>query len=273
VLFRSRLANISTRARVDTGANIAIAGFVISGQDSKPVLIRAIGPTLASFGVTSALATPKLDLFRGSTVIASNTGWATAGNTPAIIAASLQAGAFALGANSADSVIFTTLPPGSYTAQVSAASGAPGVALIEVYDLSAAAPGQKLFNISTRATAGAGDNTLIAGISVSGSAPKRVLIRAVGPGLIQFGLTGVLAQPQLQLIKDGVVVAQNTGIGTSPDASAITAAAAAVAAFPLPAGSADSALLVSLAPGNYSAVVSGTSGATGIAIVEVYEVP
>ena len=275
VIAAQRLGNISTRARVDSGANIAIAGFVILGQDSKPVLIRAIGPTLASFGVTGALAAPKLDLFRSGTsaAIATNTGWTTAGNTAAIVAATAQAGGFALGANSADSVIFTTLPPGNYTAQVSAASGAPGVALIEVYDLSAAAPGQKLFNISTRATAGAGDNTLIAGISVNGSVPKRVLIRAVGPGLVQFGLTGVLAQPQLQLINNGTVVAQNTGISTSPDASAIIAASAQVGAFPLPAGSADSALLVSLAPGNYSATVTGTGGATGIAIIEVYEVP
>ena len=275
VIAAQRLANISTRARVDSGANIAIAGFVISGQDSKPVLIRAIGPTLASFGVTSALAAPKLDLFRAgaSTAFATNTGWTTSGNTAAIVAATAQAGAFALSTSSADSVVFTTLPPGGYTAQVSAASGAPGVALIEVYDLSAAAPGQKLFNISTRATAGAGDSTLIAGISVSGSVPKRVLIRAVGPGLVQFGLAGVLAQPQLQLINNGTVVAQNTGISTSPDASAIIAASAQVGAFALPAGSADSALLVSLAPGNYSAVVSGPGGATGIAIIEIYEVP
>ena len=180
---------------------------------------------------------------------------------------------FALAANSADSVIFTTLPPGPYTAQVSAASGAAGVALIEVYDLSAAAAGQKLFNISTRANAGSGDATLIAGISVSGVAPKRVLIRAIGPGLAQFGLTGVLAAPQLQIIKDGVVVAQNTGLATSPDAAAIATVSAQVGAFALPANSADCALLVNLAPGNYSAVVSGVGGTSGIAIVEVYEVP
>jgi len=170
-------------------------------------------------------------------------------------------------------VIFATLPPGAYTAQVASATNTAGVALIEVYDLSAAAPGQKLFNISTRAAAGTGDNTLIAGIAVSGSVPKRVLIRAVGPGLVQFGLSGVLAQPQLQLIKDGVVVAQNTGISTSPDASAITTASAQVGAFALPAGSSDSALLVNLAPGNYSATVTGAGGSSGLAIIEIYEVP
>jgi sugar lactone lactonase YvrE len=273
IIAAQRLGNISTRARVDTGSNIAIAGFVISGTESKPVLIRAIGPTLAAFGITSALGNPKLELFRGSTSIATNTVWATGGNTAAVVAATTQAGGFPLAAASADSVIFTTLPPGNYTAQVSAASGAAGVALIEVYDLSAAAAGQKLFNISTRATAGAGDATLIAGISVNGTAPKRVLIRAVGPGLAQFGLTGVLATPQLQLIKDGVVVASNTGLNTSPDAAAIAAVSAQVGAFALPANSADCALLLNLAPGNYSATVTGPGTATGLAIVEVYEVP
>ena len=273
IVAQQRLGNISTRARVDTGANIAIAGFVISGTESKPVLIRAIGPTLAAFGVTSALGSPKLDLFRGSTVIATNTGWATAGNTAAIVAATAQAGGFALASNTADSVILTTLPPGPYTAQVSAASGAAGIALIEVYDLSAAAAGQKLFNISTRATAGAADATLIAGISVNGTVPKRVLIRAIGPGLAQFGLTGVLATPQLQLIRDGTVVASNTGLNTSPDAAAIATVSAQVGAFALPANSADCALLLNLAPGNYSATVTAPGTATGIAIVEVYEVP
>lgn len=273
VIAAQRLANISTRARVGTGDAVSIAGFVISGTDSKPVLIRAVGPTLIGFGVPTALTAPKLDLYRGSTVIATNTGWATAGNTAAITAASAQAGAFALAATSADSVIFTTLAPGAYTAIVSSSTGALGVALVEVYDLSAPAAGQKLFNISTRASAGTGDATLIAGIVVSGSAPKRVLIRAVGPGLIQLGVTGVLAQPQLVLIKDGVTVAQNTGWGTSPDASAIAIAATQVGAFPLIAGSGDSALIVSLAPGNYSAQVLGVGGTSGVAIVEVYELP
>ena len=237
------------------------------------MLIRAIGPTLAGFGVPSALGAPKLELFRGPASIATNTGWASAGNTAAIVAATVQAGAFALTPTSADSVIFATLPPGAYTAQVSAASGAAGVALIEVYDLSAAAAGQKLFNISTRANAGAGDATLIAGIAVVGTAPKRVLIRAIGPGLAQFGLTGLLAQPVLQVIKDGAVVASNTGLNTSTEAANIVAASVQVGAFALPAGSADSALLVSLAPGNYSASVTGVGGGTGLAIIEVYEVP
>jgi hypothetical protein len=275
VLAAQRLANISTRARVGTGDSVTIAGFVISGQESKPVLIRAIGPTLGSLGVATALTQPKLELFRSgnNTPIATNIGWTTAGNTSGITAATLQAGAFALGANAADSVILTTLAPGAYTAVISSVNNTPGVALAEVYDLSAPAAGQKLFNISTRASTGTGDSTLIAGIVVSGTVPKRVLIRGVGPTLTALGVPGALAQPQLSVIKDNVTVASNSGWSTSSDAVAIAAASAQVGAFALGAASADAAMIVSLAPGNYSAQVVGANGTAGIAIIEIYELP
>ena len=279
VLGAQRLANISTRARVGTGDSVTIAGFVISGQESKPVLIRAIGPTLGSLGITTALAAPKLELYRSerngaSTLIASNTGWSTGGNLSAIIAATEKAGAYALGATSADSVIFTTLAPGAYTAVISTANNTPGVALAEVYDLSAPAVGQKLFNISTRANTGSGDSTLIAGIVVSGTVPKRVLIRGVGPTLTALGVQGALAQAQLTLInKDGVTVATNSSWSTSPDAAAIAAVSAQVGAFALGAASADAAMILSLAPGSYSAQVVGANGTSGIAIIEIYELP
>jgi hypothetical protein len=275
VIATQRLGNISTRANVGTGANVAIAGFVISGTDSKPVLIRAIGPTMSVFGFPSPLAAPKLELFNASnTSIATNTGWSTAPNTTAIAAAAIQAGAFALSATSADSVIFTTLAPGNYTAIVSSSNGGTGVALVEVYDLSAATTGQKLFNISTRANAGTGLNTLAAGFVINGVSPKRLLIRGVGPGLVQLGVPGALAQTQLQVFSStNTVVAQNTGWGTSADASAIAAAATSVGAFPLVAGSGDSALIISLAPGNYTAQINPVGSAGGVAILEVYELP
>ena len=277
VLGTQRLANISTRARVGTGDAVTIAGFVVSGVESKPVLIRAIGPSLTGLGITTALTAPKLELFRSgsSTAIASNTGWTTGSSavTSAIIAANNRAGAFALTANLADSAIVATLAPGAYTAVISSANNAPGVALAEVYDLSSPAAGQKLFNISTRASTGAGDATLIAGISVSGSAPKRLLIRGVGPTLTTLGVAGALSQPQLNIIKDGATVATNSNWTTSPDASAIAAASAQVGAFALGSTSADAAMIVSLPPGNYSAQVVGLNNTTGIAIIEVYELP
>ena len=274
VIATQRLGNISTRANVGTGNNVAIAGFVISGNDSKPVLIRAIGPTMSVFGFSNPLGAPKLDLYSGSTVISTNTGWSTATNTAAIVAASAQAGAFPLSSSSADSVILTTLAPGNYTAIVGSANGGTGVALIEVYDLSAATTGQKLFNISTRANAGTGLNTLAAGFVINGVSPKRLLIRGVGPGLVQLNVAVALTQTQLQIINSAnTVVAQNTGWGTSADASAIATSAAQVGAFPLVAGSGDSALIVSLAPGNYTAQLNPVGSAGGIAIIEVYELP
>ena len=266
-----RLVNISSRARVGTLDSLEIAGFVISGEESKPVLIRAVGPTLASFGVAGALASPKLDLYRGSTVVATNTGVAASPNAAAIAAAAVQAGAFALGTSGADSAILITLAPGNYTAQVSSATTATGIALVEVYDLSAAAPGQKLLNISTRASAGASDSTLIAGFVIPAGPAKRVLVRGVGPGLTTFGVQGVLAQPTLTLLNGAAVVAQNTNWTTSADSAAITAASAQVGAFGLATG--DSAMIVTLAPGNYTAQITGAGTSTGIALIEVYEVP
>ena len=270
-LGRQRLVNISSRARVGTADAVAIAGFVISGQDSKPVLIRAVGPTLgaAPFSLTGALASPRLELFRGLTSLATNTG--IAGNRAAIDAAGVQAGAFALGAAGTDAAILITLAPGNYTAVVNSTTAAAGVALIEVYDLSAPAPGQKLLNISTRASAGVGENLLIAGFVVPAGSSKRVLVRGVGPGLAQFGVTGVIAQPVLTLFSGSAAVASNTNWSTSADAAAITAGSVQVGAFPL--ANNDSALVLTLAPGNYTAQVTGVAGGTGIALIEVYELP
>lgn len=277
VLSAQRLLNISSRARVGAGETVAIAGFVIAGVESKPVLIRAVGPTLGQqpFSVPGVLSNPKLDLHRlvpggAAVLVATNTG--IAGNRTALDAAAAQIGAFALGSGGADSAILTTLAPGNYTATVSSATTNTGVALVEVYDLSAATAGQKLLNISTRAIAGSAENTLIAGVVVSGSAPKRVLIRAIGPGLTPFGVTGVLAQPALTLHQqNGQVIAANTNWSTSADAAAIGPASSSVGAFPL--ANQDSALIVTLAPGNYTAQVAGAGTATGVALIEVYELP
>ncbi len=274
VLGAQRLANISSRARVVGSSSKAIAGFVITGNESKPVLIRAVGPTLASaFNITTALTTPVLDLYRGGSLIASNTGVASlsAAARDAITAAGAQSGAFALGSSGADSAIITTLAPGSYTAQVSGAGNTAGIVLVEVYDLSSATTGQKLLNISTLANTGSGLDTLTAGVVVTGSVPKRVLIRAVGPGLAQLGVGGFLTNPTLQLIQGTQTIAQNTDWNNSSDKAAIAAVAPTVGAFPLVAG--DSAMIVSLNPGNYTAQVVSTTGGTGIAIVEVYELP
>jgi len=159
------LRNLSTRGQVGTGGNILIAGFVVGGTTPKQVLVRAIGPSLANFGIAGALADSQVELFKGTTRVALNDNWA--GNA-AIAAASASVGAFPLAANSLDAVILTQLDPGAYTAQVSGTGGRTGVALVELYDVDtvAAFAPQKLVNVATRGVVGTGENILIAGFVV-----------------------------------------------------------------------------------------------------------
>jgi hypothetical protein len=271
-----KLINISTRSLTGTATDTLIAGFVISGSEAKPVLVRAIGPTLATFGVNGALSAVRLEVFQGATSLAVGTDWGAPANNPSTVAAvAARVGAFALPANSRDAALVLSLPPGNYTAVVTGQGGASGVALVEVYDATTGAipAAQRIVNIATRATAGTGDNTLIAGFYVAGTVPKRVLIRGIGPGLTQFGVSGVLARPQLSVAAGAELLAQNAGLANSADAAAIVSAAAQVGAFALPANAPDAAILINLAPGGYTAKVSGVGAATGVALIEVYEVP
>ncbi len=273
-LAAQRLVNLSTRATAGTGEQVAIVGFIITGLESKPVLLRAVGPGLRALGVATALAAPRLELRAGASLLAANSGWGTAPNATDIAAAAAQSGAFPLAAGSADSVILTTLAPGAYTAVVSAADAVAGVGLVEIYDLSTPSLAQRLANLSTRAPIGAGESTLISGLSVGGTAPKRVLIRGAGPALAAFGLTAPLARPTLTLYSSaGAVLAQNSGWSTSADADAITEATTRLGTFPFAAGSADAALILNLAPGAYTVHVTGPAGATGTTLLEVYELP
>ncbi len=270
VTAESRLTNFSTRARAGNGDQVVIAGFVISGNTPKPVLVRAVGPTLTTFGVTGVLAAPALELFAEQRSIARNTGWSTNTNPAAVATAAQQVGAFALTATSADSALLATLPPGNYTAVISAADQRAGVGLIEVYDLSSPVRGQKISNLSIRAGAGVDADTLIVGVVVQGTSPKRMLIRAAGPALAGFGVSGVLARPQLAIFSGATEMVRNTGWANSPT---IAQAASSVGAFAFTADSLDAALIVTLAPGAYTAQVSGAGGASGVALVEAYELP
>jgi hypothetical protein len=267
------LRNLSTRGQVGTGGNILIAGFVVGGTTPKQVLVRAIGPTLANFGITGALTDSQVELYKGSTRVALNDNWA--GNA-AIAAASNSVGAFPLAANSLDAVVLAQLDPGAYTAQVSGTGGKTGVALVELYDVDnvAAFAPQKLVNVATRGVVGTGENILIAGFVVSGSTPKKLLIRGIGPTLGGLGVTGALADPVLQIIRsDRTVVRENDNWEVGNDSVLVTSATTKVGAFPLAAGSKDAVLLINLPPGTYSATVSGVGGTTGVGLVEVYEVP
>jgi hypothetical protein len=286
----TKLANISTRGQTTgTGENILIGGFVVAGanaQQSRQMLIRVIGPRLsaAPFNVTGALADPRLEVYSGSnpTPVLTNDNWGTqtAGATQvnAIVQATNRAGAFALQNNSADAVVLATLPPGQYTVQAKAPANNPsatGVVLIEVYDVtpSATAAG-KATNVSTRGLVGTGANVLIAGFVVNGEVSRRVLIRGVGPTLTRFGVSGVLADPQLKLVDQasGATIKTNNDWASGSDAAIIASASTAAGAFALANGSKDAAMIVMLPPGQYTAQLSGVNNTTGVGIVEVYDV-
>ena len=276
-----RLIDLSCRAQVGTGVNQLIAGYVVGGQGtsgSEPVLVRASGPALAPFGVPGVLADPLLTLNSSTGILATNDGWD--GNAQVASAAALV-GAFTWTSTSShDSALLESLPSGDYTAQITGASGDSGVALAEVYD--ATLPGAytpaspRLINISARAQVGTAGNILIAGFVIGGTTSKTVLIRGCGPALAAFGLSGTLPDPQMQLFKsnaDGTSTLVQADTGWGGDIQ-IAAAAANVGAFtwgtsPTP----DSAILITLPPGSYTAQVSGKNGDSGLALVEIYEVP
>ncbi len=270
---RQRLTGLSTRAQAGAGSSATIVGFVVSGDAPKPVLVRAVGPALAAFGVGGVLPAPKLELFRGQSVIAGNTGWGASPNAGEIAGVSAQVGLFPLAAGSADSALLVTLSPGGYTAVMTDAQGRTGNGLVEIYDLAADDGTQRLANLSARAFVGAGDATLIAGMTVAGGVAKRVLIRAAGPALAALGVSDALTRPTLTLLEGTRVVAQNSGWSAGSDGAQIASVAAQVGAFGFANGSADAALLLSLPPGNYTAQITGAGATTGVALVEVYELP
>jgi hypothetical protein len=164
--------------------------------------------------------------------------------------------------------LLRAVPQGAYTAQITGAAGT-GIALAEVYE-TASASGARLANLSARSQVNGGGDILIAGFALSGNVPKKILIRGIGPGLDPFGVAGTLADPVLTLYRGAAKLAENDTWGA---AAALTAAFAQVSAFALPAASRDAALVVTLVPGAYTAQVSSATAATGVALVEVYELP
>ena len=276
----SRLVNLSCRAQVGTGPNILITGFVVGGPGAAemPALLRGSGPALAPFGVFDTLPDPKLQLFSTlgqSSLLATNNGW---GGSSAISSAAAATGAFAWADSSShDAALLETLTPGPYTANLTGSSGDGGVALAEIYDATAGgaatASSPRLVNISARSSAGSGANSLIVGFVIGGSTPMTVLVRASGPALAPFGVSEMLPDPKLQVYSTAsgsTLVASNTG--WSGDAQ-IATAAAWVGAFSWgSSATSDSALLLTLPPGPYTANVSGASADTGMALIEVYEV-
>ena len=251
-----RLANISTRMQVLTGNDVLIGGFIIGGAEPKTVVVRARGPSLIPFGVANALANPRMDLYSGQTVIASNDDWGSATNASAI-----QASGFAP-SNAQESAILTTLAPGAYTAVVSGTGNATGVGIIEVFEVDRAEI--PLLNISTRGQVLTGGDVMIGGFIIQGEQPQTVVIRARGPSLAPFGITNALQDPVLQLFAGQTVIASNDDWQASADAAVIQSSGFA------PADAREAVIRVTLPPGAYTAIVSGKNGGTGVGIVEVF---
>lgn len=265
-----RLANLSTRALAGPGINL-IPGFVVAGNAAKPFLVRAIGPTLVDYKVSKPLPDPVVELLETGRAlpIAQNNNWDSSGGLGAIM---LGAGAFALPENSKDAVVHTALGAGLYTARASSNDDESGLALVEVYDAAPANANARLVNLSTRGQVGLGDAVLTSGMVIDGN-PLRLLVRAVGPTLAGFGVPDTLARPTLMLFSGQTVLATNTGWAAGATSADLRGAAAAAGGFALNEGSTDSALLITLNPGAYTAQVSGVGDTTGEILIEVYIVP
>lgn len=264
----SQIVNISTRGFVPAGGALT-SGFVLAGSGGKPLVIRGVGPTLDTFGVTDPLPAAQIAVFsQQDQTLATNDGWS---QTPQLSTAFQSVGAFPLPAGSTDAASEMQLTPGAYTTRVTAGTaGGSGIALAEVYDAAPTNPLCHLVNVSTRGFAGSGDQALVAGFTIAGNAPKRVLIRAVGPGLAPYGVTDAISDPQLAVYPVGQSnpVARNDNWG---GAAALQSAFTSAGAFALDPASTDAAIVLSLAPGGYTVVVTGVNGATGTALVEVYD--
>jgi hypothetical protein len=258
-----RLANISTRLRVLTGDDVMIAGFIIGGAASKKLVINVAGPSLTNAGIANPLANPTLTLVRSSdgAVVASNDNWQSAPNE-----AEIQASGFAPG-HPLEPAILATLAPGAYTAIVQGAGGATGVALVGVFEVDR--PEVPLINISTRGQVLTGNDVMIAGFIVQGTGPQTVVLNVAGPSLVNAGIASALANPTLTLVRssDGAVIAANDNWQQAANAAQIQASGFA------PNHSLEPAIMMSLAPGAYTAIVQGVASGTGVGLVGVFTAP
>ncbi len=271
LLGTAQLVNLSSRGYVGASAESQLVpGFVVAGGNLS-ALLRGIGPGLEPFGLSDVLPDPRLDLSPAPAMgPTSNDNWGHDGGADADDFTAV--GAFALPDDSADAALVATLAPGSTTALITG-GGETGVALAELYLRDAdSAPAAHLVNLSTRAPVAGGERSLIGGFILEGTSPRRCLLRAIGPGLADYAIADPLPDPVLQLFggPPSQFMAENDDWQMSPSAAAIATAAQQAGAFALTPGSTDAALLVTLEPGAYTAVVTGLADSQGVALVEIY---
>ena len=256
----AQLTNISTRASVQTGQRVTIAGFIVTGTGAKPVLVRGLGPTLGQppFNIAGVLQDPTLDLHDTASSIMMNDDWQSAANHNQI-PANFQP------PDSRESAILITLQPGNYTAIMAGKNGTTGIGLVEVYDMNAGVFAE-LTNVSTRGFVGTGENVLIGGfITSGGNSSTQVVVRGLGPTLAQFGVAGALADPVVTLVNGNGNVVQTNNNWKNTQQAAIQATGLA------PPNDLEAAILATVAAGQYTAILSGNGGGTGIGLVEVYQ--
>lgn len=254
----SHLANISTRMRVEAGDNVLIAGFIVQGNANKRLLIRGTGPSLSAFGVSDALQDPTLQLFSDNTQLGANDNWPENANAAEIMTTGLQP------ANVKESALLVTVAPGIYTAVLRGVNDTTGVGLVEVYDLDVSGPA-KIVNISTRGFVHTGDNALIGGFIITGSESSWLVVRAIGPSLGAVGVPNPLADPFLEIYDgNGAIIETNNNWRDNQEAGLKNSGL-------MPGDDLESAILLSVAPGNYTAIVKGAAGGTGNGLVEVYQ--
>jgi hypothetical protein len=276
--------NISTRLAVGTGDNVLIGGFIVTGNAPKKVIVRAIGPSLTAQYVPGALQDPMLELHNGTgALIARNDDWHTTqigGLITSNQSAAIQASGLAP-TDHRESAMLVTLAQhtgnpasltGHYTTIIRGKNGTTGAALVEVYDVGTASldvsSNAQLANISTRGLVQTGDNVMIGGFIVRGDMPATVIVRAIGPSLAQHGITNPLQDPTLELHDhNGTLIAFNDNWMSAPNRQAIINSGQA------PSNNLESAILRSLSPGNYTAIVRGKNGTSGVALVEAYVIP
>lgn len=266
----SRLANISV---ISTTSDTVVVGFALGGANTTGaanVLARAAGPALAQLGVAGGLPDPVLSIFSKGRLISTNDDW---GGDAGVAAVAAAVGAFPFSSSSKDSAVNVSLPSANYTAEVSDSKHGAGITIIELYDVDAANPAlPRLLNVSARAPAGRVGSALVAGFTVQGEGPIKILLRGVGPALTALGVDGVLEDPKLVLMRGETLVSVNDNWGDG-NATAITDAVKAVGAFALPDQSRDAAIVVKLMPGSYTAQLSSANGTGGVGLIELYEVP
>ncbi len=264
-----RLRNLSTRVNFPNGDEVLIGGFIIGSGGAKRLAIRAIGPSLGGpGGLANPLTDPTLELRDASeTLIASNDNWADGPDRQLLSDLGLAPTA----AN--ESALIVIVPAStsisSYTAIVRSKDGTPGVGLVEVFDLDSGAGGPTLLNLSTRGQVGTGNNVLIGGFITGGTDARRLIVRALGPSLSQFGVAGPLPDPTLELRN-----AQGTLINSNNDWQSNPADAAEIRSYGVgPQNALESALISTVPSGAYTAVVAGNgTQPTGVALVEIFQV-